>query len=364
MSYFPYILTHPATYPVPRHVVERWGDAWTESHALVTNGPFRLEDWQPGSSMTLVKNPSYPGRFVGNIDRVTLSLAPDPFDRLRLYENDGLDVFRLYFLPPPDSDRARRQHADEYISGPQFITIFVGFDVTQPPFNNPLVRRAFALVTDQETLVNVVGRGFHLPALGGGLPPGMPGHSPDIGLPYDPDEARHCLSQAGYPDGHSFPDVHMLVSDFRRVEAEQLVAAWRDILRVHIRLVTTELELTGDMVKAQSPPLFYYGWAVDYPDPDNVLRVCVGWMLPTWRESTYWSLMEQARGALTQDERLHFYRQADRLLIDAVAILPLSYARVHLLVKPWVQRYPLSIMRVRYWKEVVLKGHDGSYPHQ
>jgi ABC-type oligopeptide transport system substrate-binding subunit/DNA-binding winged helix-turn-helix (wHTH) protein len=355
ISYFPYVLTHPATYPVPRHVVEHWGAAWTASPTFVTNGPFRLASWHPGVSMTLVKNPAYRGRFMGNIERVQLSLLPDPFDRLRLYEDDHLDVFRVYFLPPDAMEQARQRHASEYLSGPQFITIFVGFDGTQPPFDNPLVRRAFALGTDQETFVNVGRRGVHLPARGGGLPAGVPGHAPDRGLPYDPAQARRCLAQAGYPEGRGFPDVSMLASDFRRHEAQQLLTQWHETLGVTIRLVTTELELTGEMVQKQAPPLFYYGWAADYPDPDNFLRVCVGWMLPTWQDPTYWTLIERARRALAQEERIALYAQADRLLIDTGTILPLYYARVHLLVKPWVKRYPLSVMRVRYWKDVVLE---------
>jgi ABC-type transport system substrate-binding protein len=41
---------------------------------IVTNGPFRLESWQRGQSMVLVRNPAYHGRFRGNVQRVKLSL--------------------------------------------------------------------------------------------------------------------------------------------------------------------------------------------------------------------------------------------------------------------------------------------------
>ena len=59
-SYFLQLLTYPATGPVPRHVVERYDETWTEVDNIVTNGPFRLESWQRGQSMVLVRNPEYP----------------------------------------------------------------------------------------------------------------------------------------------------------------------------------------------------------------------------------------------------------------------------------------------------------------
>jgi oligopeptide transport system substrate-binding protein len=56
-GYFLQLLADQATYALPRHVVEAQGESWTEVGNIVTNGPFRLEAWQPGQSMVLVRNP-------------------------------------------------------------------------------------------------------------------------------------------------------------------------------------------------------------------------------------------------------------------------------------------------------------------
>ena len=45
------------------------------------------------------------------------------------------------------------------------------------------------------------------PATGGFIPPGMPGHSDDIGIAYDPDRARKLLGEAGFPEGRGFQEV-------------------------------------------------------------------------------------------------------------------------------------------------------------
>jgi ABC-type oligopeptide transport system substrate-binding subunit len=68
--------------------------------------------------------------------------------------------------------------------------------------------------------------------------------------------------------------------------------------------------------------------------------------------------VETAKRTLDQGERLRLYEQAQRILLDEVPILPVTYAREHLLVKPWVKRFPTSaIWHYTFWKDVILEPH-------
>ncbi|MGB5932102.1 MAG: ABC transporter substrate-binding protein, partial [Anaerolineae bacterium] len=199
-------------YPLPRHIVEAHGASWTDLNNIVTNGPFRLTAWERGESMLLERNPAYHGRFTGNLQRVECSfLTGQPAEILQMYENNSLEI--LDSLPPAEMDRARQRYAGEYVSGPFPSTNYIGFDVKRPPFDDPRVRRAFTLATDRGTLADVILRGFVFPTTGGFVPPGIPGHSPGIGLPYDPDQARRLLAEAGYQGGRGFPTVEALATD-------------------------------------------------------------------------------------------------------------------------------------------------------
>jgi ABC-type transport system substrate-binding protein len=51
------------------------------------------------------------------------------------------------------------------------------------------------------------------------------------------------------------------------------------------------------------------------------------------------------------------YRQADHILIEEAAIVPLTYERSHLMVKPWVKKYPTSPVREWFWKNVFIEPH-------
>ncbi|MCZ7571423.1 MAG: ABC transporter substrate-binding protein [Ardenticatenaceae bacterium] len=356
-AHFPHVLAHPATYPVPKHVVEARGEIWANPETIVTNGPFTLESWQPGARMVFSRNPAYQGRFTGNLQRVELHLLTDPVRKLAMYEANELDVFRVWFLPAAELDRARQRHAEEYVSGPQITTLYVGFDASRPPFADRRVRRALVLATDREMHANVVHRGHFGPATGGFVPPGMPGHSPGIALPYDLDRAQQLLAEAGYPRGRGFPRVTLLVSDFRAQESEHLVAQWREHLGVEVKREIIETAISGEILREAQPSLFFNGWAADYSDPDSFLRVCVLSTLPGWRNEAYEQFVAEARRVTDQGKRMHLYRQADRILVEEAAIMPLTYPRVHLLVQPWMKRYPVSAMKAWFWKDVVLEQH-------
>jgi ABC-type oligopeptide transport system substrate-binding subunit len=76
-----------------------------------------------------------------------------------------------------------------------------------------------------------------------------------------------------------------------------------------------------------------------------------------WRHEQYLEIIERARRLLDQEQRMELYAQAERILAEEVPILPVDYDRKHLLIKPWVKRYPMSATAALYWKDVVIEPH-------
>jgi ABC-type oligopeptide transport system substrate-binding subunit/class 3 adenylate cyclase len=363
VGYFLHLLAHSATYPVPRHAVEAHGQGWSDAGRLIVNGPFRLERWRPGQSMVLGRNPTFYGRFAGNVQQVELVLNPEPSIGLELYETDRLDVMDLAVA---ELERARQQYHTEYVSWPWLTTIAMGVDVSRPPFDDVRLRRAFAFATDRETLAAVVLHGSDFPATGGFIPPGMPGHSPGIGLPYDPEHARRLMAEAGYPGGTGFPLITLLTPSFPAMQAasDYLRRQWQDTLgvtftkadieRIDWQMIARELY---DTARA-GPWMYFTGWTADYPDPDNFLRVGLAERWTRWRHDGYAGLVEQARRSADQRARLDLYRQADRILIEEAVIMPLTYPRSHRLLKPWVKKLQTSPIRDWFWRDVIIEPHE------
>ncbi len=214
------------------------------------------------------------------------------------------------------------------------------------------------MAADKETLANVVLRGYVSPATGGFVLPGMPGHSAGIALLYDPDQARQLLAEAGYPDGDGFPVVEALMPHGAiAFQSEYLQAQWRENLGVEITREAMEYGMLVDRLEKEPPHMFFLGWVADYPDPDNFLRASPVRRYTGWQNAAYDGLVEEARRATDQEERMRLYQQADRILVEEAAVVPLLYRRYHLLVKPWVKKFPTSPMKMLFWKDVIIEPH-------
>jgi ABC-type oligopeptide transport system substrate-binding subunit/class 3 adenylate cyclase len=357
-GYLLHLLACTTACPIPRHVVEAKGSAWTDPGSIVSNGPFILESWRHGDSMAVTRNPRFHGHCSGNVNQVELALFParEWLARLDMYEADLLDTFLLHSEAPQETDRIVQRHAGDYVSPLIASAHYLVFDSSRVPFEDVRVRRAFAYAVDRQALADITLGGYSLPATGGCVPPGIPGHTPAIALPYDPGRARELLAEAGYPQGQGFPDVDFVTRQLRRPLAESLCAQWTDLLGVEIRSEAMHWAEYLKMLHSAGPHLNTMGWIGDYPDPDNYLRVALqNWT--GWRHEGYATLVEQARRALDQQERMRLYAQAERILVWEVPALPLSYESWRVLLKPWVKRYPASPIRGPIWKDIVLAPH-------
>ena len=355
-GYFLQLMAHEVSFPVPPHVVERLGEEWTEVGNIVVNDPFLIEKWDPGVLMTLVHNPVYRGRFSGNVQRVRINIhtVPEWETVLAMYEADDLDVMFIDFFPPEEMNRLRRQHSSDYISAPSLSVFFLVFNTVRAPFDDPRIRQAFMMAADKQAGVAAASGGAFIPAMGGLIPPGMPGHSPDIGVPYDPVGAHELMTQAGYPNGLGFPDVEVLIWPVAKVRMEGLWRSWREALGVDL---TWNFVPFGERSGSEPFHMALQGWIADYPDPDNFLRVGFRKEITGWLGETFDELVTNASRMLDQAERLKLYQEADGMLIEEAVVLPLAYVMDHLLVKPWVKRFPISPMRVWFLKDVVIEPH-------
>lgn len=357
-GYFMQDLSYYVLLPVPRHVVNACGPAWAEPEHIVTNGPFRLVTWVRNESMIMERNPYYHGRVKGNVERIHLTLGVNSTQQFDMYKAGTLDLVYNWFFISSEIDDLRNQHSEEYIHRPRFVTIYLLFEISRPPFDDLRVRQAFVRAIDRETLANVLFKGYELPGIGGFVPPGMPGYSPDIGLAYDPVQARRLLAEAGYSTDQPLPSITCLTVPAREILANYLRTQWRDNLKVETRTEIVNPLTFINRLGADRPPALINAWWADYADPDNFLRVCVQMIAPKWRNKNYESLLERALRISDQKERLALYQQADRLLMEESLIVPLVYSQQHMMLKPWVRKFPTTaIKNPGFLKDVIIEPH-------
>jgi ABC-type oligopeptide transport system substrate-binding subunit/class 3 adenylate cyclase len=353
-AYFLHLMAHPVACPLPQRAVEAGGERWTDPENLVSNGPYRLMAWQRGELLVLEKNPQYRGPFSGNAHRVECPVFADFESALEAYADNDLDIVSMIGFDPGTVARVRGMYGDELLLMPQLSTVHIVFPVDCQPFDDVRVRQAFVHAVDREGIVREVWSGLYRSASGGFVPPGMPGHSKDLGLAYDPDGARLLLDEAGYPGGGRFPDVKLIYWGGSGPEpvVSFLQDAWRRTLGVSVEAMSVGWE---DLAERRDPAgLVLCGWRADYPDPDHMLRATFhsveGLNMPGWRNTRFDRLVEEAARIADEGRRMELYREADRILVaEEAVVMPLGYAQGRILRKQWVTvpRVPPALLRLK-----------------
>lgn len=354
--YFLAKLTYPTAFVVDRDNVaqDKPGHPWTDRP--VGTGPFRLEKYIQGQSLVLARNTYYYGEPKPKLERVEFSIAGG--SPMVLYETGKLDEVPIGLQ---DIDRVTNpanplNRELKIIS--ELATSYIAFNVNQPPFDDPNVRRAFIMAVDRAKIVKVVLQGAVEEAKGI-LPPGMPGYDPNVqGIPYDPAEAKRLLAESKYKG--KLPPVVITVSGSggappRAVDA--MLEMWRNNLGVDVLLQQVEYSVfLVDVSRNPNPyQMFSLGWIADYPDPQDFLEILfasrsldnkTGYNNPDVDR-----LLEQAARESDPLKRTDLYRQVERMIIADVVWLPTAHSKLYVLTKPYVKGLvhpPLVVERLKY----------------
>ena len=344
-SYFLSKLTYPTTFVVDADNVRSGGQWWRQPNGT---GPFKLREWEVENQLVLEKNEQYydePAR----LDSVVFQLWRGlPMNMYETGEIDAAGVSMLYIDKVTDESGPFYR---ELQVTPELSFNYLGFNHSRPPFDDVNVRRAFNQALDKEKLASLVFRDMMQPA-GGILPPGMPGFNENLsGLSYDVDKALESISASKYGSVENLPPVTLTTSGWGgQVSSglESIIEEWRQNLGVEVSVRQLEPGRFLYHLEEEKDEMFYMGWVADYPHPQNFLEILfrtgVDNNAGEYANPAVDALLEQAGRETDYARSLALYQQAEQLLVDDAACIPLWFGRNYLLVKPDVSGYRLNPM--------------------
>jgi oligopeptide transport system substrate-binding protein len=363
-SSFLQVLAHQGCWIYPQEMLDHYGPDATWNP--VGTGPFRRRSIKPGTSLILERNEHYwdvdeYGNALPFLDAVRYTFEKDKERELEGFENGKLTMISELPLERTDamSDFEKGGHVIQTAAG--MSVQFYGFGRHIPPFGDVRVRRAFAMAIDRKALVDSVLNGLVMVAEHGVVPPGFDDYPYDSvpPIPYDPEQARALLAEAGYPGGEGLPTVFLQVNSdgFGYVRVAGVVQTMLE-QALGVRAVITVLPADQHYHRVERAQAQFWreGWVADHPSPENFLALFYGRNAPAdttipsylnstrYRNEAFDGLFAKAQVSADADQRMRLLASAERLLMEDMAVMPLYHERMIRVLQPWVRDLPINGM--------------------
>ncbi|MFN8592714.1 MAG: peptide ABC transporter substrate-binding protein [Thermomicrobiales bacterium] len=365
LTYFPSFMASFIWAVVDPAVLEATG---AENFVLngAGTGPWQFTEYERNTQFVMEPNPNYYDPPSPSITRIVWPVLDGPdaaSAALAKYQDENAasaDV-PLSLLGEVQADPTLSAELIKLDQGQATIRS-LAMDFRQPPFDDVRVRRAFGLAFDRDRYSEIY-EGTWTPATVF-TPPvvnELSGYQPPDGFPFDPDQARSLLAEAGYPDGQGLPEIIYYQpageTDAEVERVNQVLQMVQDNLGVTISVDNTLAQADIDQLIADNGGLqFAIMWWQTVTDtpfllsdvfrPDSPYMAGIfNWSPdleaiggdPGAAASTFADLTSRADVELDAATRNDLYNQAEALVLENAVYVPIANWVPMFVQKPWLQ---------------------------
>ena len=340
-------------YPTREDIAEAAGDQWGKDWTLcVYNGPFCMTGLVEDNQMTWTKNEYYWDAENTHLDTINWYLVAEDSTAATMFDNGELDVLQT------SGDYSRKYQSEAEAGNIQMITadypgtVYLAFDHANGGssglMGNVKIRKALAYSINREEMIEAV-YGRYVPAYGFISPAiTLDGESyrEQVEEPmlaeyneYAGDnEALQALFQEGLQELGMDTDLSKVTVTYLSYGSTVEDDAFREYLQQTWQQnlgITVELNTVGDYSlftaerDAGNFDVYYGGWYSDYNDPLDYLATMKTGDFPSvsgnYSSEEYDSLIDSLSGEGDNAKRLEIYSQAEQVLFDDCALIPLYY---------------------------------------
>lgn len=390
-AYFNDLMAFATFYPVYQPEVEAADPdktnpgAWAQEAGFVSNGAYVLESWAHDESMVYVKNENYWDAENTTIDELDFMLSADDTAIFAAYNDGSLDFIDTV---PTDEIPSLLNNSEFYVVD-QLGTYYAAFNVDSPifegltPENAAKVRKAICLLIDRQFIVDTIAQTGQMPAssyIPAGMADGNGGifkgedtnyyDAENTGAAFE-EEALALFDEAGVD-----PSTLSLTYLINQSSVHQKVAeAIQQDLAVVGITVTIKTEDWNVFLQTRKDGQYDFareGWVADFNDPINMLEmfasnsgnndpqfgggsdgVVADWAPQNWDE--YDAMIEEIRTTTDFAKRVEIMHQAEDMLMDTFAVIPIYYYNDIYMCKPNVTGIYSTVFGMKYFNHAAIE---------
>ena len=362
LGYFNELLTMWTFYPVKKDLVEKNKNWAAEANGYVSNGPFKMTEWQHDSQVVAEKNDNYWNKKEVNLTKVTWKMVNDATTYYQMYKSGELDLIQTL----PTDVVAQEKDSKEYKNVPYFGTYMYMFNVEKAPFTNAKIRRAFNLAVNRSALTENITKAGETPAYEF-VPSGVKtskGDFREVGGKYfkeDIAEAKKLLKEGMAEEGwKTLPEVTLLynTAENHKKMAEAVQEMLKKNLGVNIKLANQEWKTYLDTTAQKNFQMARMGWIGVLLDPAVILDYYLGDSPNNrtgWKNEKYDSLIAQAKVEQDPDKHFQLLHDAEKVLMEDLPFMPIYHYTNTYLTSPKFEGtvYPFNRYPTVKWTKKV-----------
>ena len=331
---------------VPKEIVNHYGTDFRSNP--IGTGPFKFKRWEENIKLIFRKNERYfettkSGEKLPHLEAVAITfLADKQREFLQFVQGNidyitGLDAsYKDDILQADGTLKPRYAPSIKMLRAPYLNTEYLGFylDSEEPEYQNKQIRQALNYGFDRKKMMTYLRNGIGIPALGGFIPQGLPGHNEQLGYSYQPEKAKELIEAYKTESGNQKPTITLTTTSNYLSFSEFIQRELQSIgLTIKIEVIPpSSLKSAKSNGKID---LFRASWVADYPDAQNYLSLFYsanfapnGPNYTHFKDEQFDTWYTQALLETNQATRVDLYKKMDALVIEKAPVVVLFYDEV------------------------------------
>ncbi|MBK9625961.1 MAG: peptide ABC transporter substrate-binding protein [Rhodocyclaceae bacterium] len=348
VAYLVSTLIHGSLMPIPRKVVEKFGDKWTDPANIVGNGPFKLSERVVNERIVMVRNPHYWNNAKTVIEQLTVLPINNQSAEYQRYRANAIDVTADGGVPSEQVAQIRKEVPNELTLWPQLGTYYYTFNVKVKPFDDVRVRRALSLAINRDVITQQILSTGETSAYS--MTPGIADGYKAIRHDWEAQtqaqrdlEAKKLLADAGYGPGKplKFPLLYNTNEQHKKI-ALAVASMWKRVGPVEVELVNQEWKTFLDTRNRGDYAVTRGAWIADYNEASTMIDLFHskhGSNDGKYNNPAYDEVIDKAKITLDPAERMKLYQDAERILAQDFPAAFMYHYSNRRMIKPWVKGY-------------------------
>lgn len=345
VPFFDQLAAFPPFYPIREDFYDKYKEQYALTpEAILSNGAFKMTEWNQGANYTMVKNDQYYDADKVQIDGLNFQVVKDAQSAMVAFDQGNVDYVKL-----------TGEMVDQYKESPEFMNTLGGYlwfvspNQKVPGLENANLRRALALSFDKEQIAEhllkdgSIAANFAVPVKLAVGPDGKDFRetTPSY-LNVDKAKAKEYYEKAKQELGKDKFAYELVFED---TEASKKVAEYlKSEIETNLLGMTINLKQQPKKARLQLMQNGVYElgltrWGPDYADPMTYLDMWItgaSYNYGSWSSKEYDKLIfDTSKGDLTGKpaERWEALKQAEKVCMDAAAILPVYQTGSAVMIK-------------------------------